>query len=101
MLSVCEGFQSSSSSSTTILALGVAPYAPDNHASLGATLIGTFDATRLEASMRSIVIAFLPSLLLAQAQPVPQTTAKPGWQWTYDSAMTVVNAVRAGRSLKP
>ena len=51
--------------------------------------------------MRSIALVFLPTLLIAQAQPVPQTTAKPGWQWTYDSAMTVVNAVRAGRSLKP
>src|SRR4051812_3773129 len=32
---------------------------------------------------------------------MPVTTAKPGWQWTFDSAMTVVNAVRAGKSLKP
>ena len=45
--------------------------------------------------------AALPALILAQAQPVPQTTAKPGWMWTYDSAKTVVNAVRAGRSLQP
>jgi peptidoglycan/xylan/chitin deacetylase (PgdA/CDA1 family) len=37
----------------------------------------------------------------AQAQPVPQTNAKPGWQWTMDSAVKVVNAVRAGRSLQP
>ena len=37
---------------------------------------------------------------VAQTQPMPVTT-KPGWQWTFDSAMTVVNAVRAGRSLKP
>lgn len=43
----------------------------------------------------------LPALLLGQAQPVPQTTAKPGWQWTMDSVRTVVNAVRAGRSLQP
>jgi peptidoglycan/xylan/chitin deacetylase (PgdA/CDA1 family) len=45
--------------------------------------------------------ALPPSLLAAQAQPVPQTRAKPGWQWTMDSVVTVVNAVRAGRSLKP
>ena len=37
----------------------------------------------------------------AQAQPVPVTSAKPGWQWSFDSAQTVVNAVRAGRDLSP
>ncbi len=37
----------------------------------------------------------------AQAQPVPVTNAKPGWQWTMDSVRTVVHAVRAGRSLQP
>jgi len=47
------------------------------------------------------LLALAPSLLVAQAQPVPQTTAKPGWQWTMDSVMTVVNSVRAGRSLQP
>jgi peptidoglycan/xylan/chitin deacetylase (PgdA/CDA1 family) len=52
--------------------------------------------------MRSFaLLALAPSLLVAQAQPVPQTTAKPGWQWTMDSVMTVVNTVRAGRSLQP
>ena len=51
--------------------------------------------------MRQLLLALIPSLALAQAQPVPQTTAKPGWQWTMDSVMTVVNAVRAGRSLQP
>jgi len=51
--------------------------------------------------MRTLLLLLAPAALIAQAQPVPQTTAKPGWQWTYDSAMTVVNAVRAGRSLKP
>ena len=38
--------------------------------------------------------------LSAQVQ-APSPNAKPGWQWTFDSAMTVVNAVRAGRSLQP
>jgi len=38
--------------------------------------------------------------LFAQVQ-APSPTAKPGWQWTFDSALTVVNAVRAGRSLQP
>src|ERR1044071_1502592 len=47
-----------------------------------------------------LLVAIAPAALLAQAQPVPVTSAKPGWQWTFDSAMTVVNAVRAGRSLK-
>lgn len=46
-------------------------------------------------------LALLPALLVAQAQPVPVTTAKPGWKWTMDSVRTVVNAVRAGRSLQP
>ena len=51
--------------------------------------------------MRRIFLALLPAALFAQAQPVPQTTAKPGWKWTMDSVNTVVNAVRAGRSLQP
>jgi peptidoglycan/xylan/chitin deacetylase (PgdA/CDA1 family) len=51
--------------------------------------------------MRRLLLACLPAVLFAQAQPVPQTNAKPGWKWTYDSVVTVVNAVRAGRSLQP
>lgn len=51
--------------------------------------------------MRPLCLLLAPSLLAAQAQPVPQTTAKPGWQWSFDSIMTVVNTVRAGRSLQP
>src|SRR5215217_13821 len=51
--------------------------------------------------MRPLLVLLLPASLLAQAQPVPQTNAKPGWQWTMDSVNTVVNAVRAGRSLQP
>jgi len=49
----------------------------------------------------TLALTLLPAALLAQAQPVPQTNAKPGWQWTMDSVMTVVNSVRAGRSLQP
>ena len=51
--------------------------------------------------MRTLLLTLIPSLALAQAQPVPQTTAKPGWRWTIDSVFTVVNSVRAGRSLQP
>ena len=51
--------------------------------------------------MRTLLLSLVPSLALAQAQPVPQTTAKPGWRWTIDSVFTVVNSVRAGRSLQP
>jgi peptidoglycan/xylan/chitin deacetylase (PgdA/CDA1 family) len=51
--------------------------------------------------MRALFLVAVPASLLAQAQPVPQTNAKPGWQWTMDSVTTVVNAVRAGRSLQP
>jgi peptidoglycan/xylan/chitin deacetylase (PgdA/CDA1 family) len=43
----------------------------------------------------------LPASVRAQAQPVPVTTAKPGWTWSMDTVNTVVNAVRAGRSLQP
>jgi len=38
------------------------------------------------------------------APAVPATdrpAAKPGWQWSMDSVRSVVNAVRAGRSLQP
>ena len=45
-----------------------------------------------------LMMAVLPVTLLAQGRG---GAVKPGWQWTYDSALTVVNAVRAGRSLKP
>lgn len=48
-----------------------------------------------------LLLALAPAALIAQAQPVPVTTAKPGWQWTFDSAKAVVNAVRAGRNLQP
>jgi peptidoglycan/xylan/chitin deacetylase (PgdA/CDA1 family) len=51
--------------------------------------------------MRPLILLFVPAFLFAQAQPVPQTNAKPGWQWTMDTVNTVVNAVRAGRSLQP
>ena len=51
--------------------------------------------------MRSAILAFVPSVLLAQAQPVQQSGVKPGWRWTMDSVTSVVNAVRAGRSLQP
>src|SRR5438046_4803831 len=59
--------------------------------------------------MRPLLLSLVPAALtfaplragFAEAQPVPQTNAKPGWQWTFDSAITVVNSVRAGRSLQP
>lgn len=45
----------------------------------------------------AVALAILvPALASAQ-----QTSAKPGWQWTMDSVNSVVNAVRAGRSLAP
>lgn len=60
----------------------------------------------LTPSLRAALAAATASLLVltlsaptARAQQNP--AVKPGWQWTFDSAMTVVNAVRAGRSLKP
>ena len=49
----------------------------------------------------AMMLTAIPSFLVAQAQPVPVTTAKPGWKWTMDSVRTVVNAVRAGRTLLP
>jgi peptidoglycan-N-acetylglucosamine deacetylase len=51
--------------------------------------------------MRAILLLVIPVSLFAQAQPVPITNAKPGWQWTMDTVNKVVNAVRAGRSLQP
>ena len=51
--------------------------------------------------MRPLLLVLVPATLLGQAQPVPQTNAKPGWQWSMDSVNTVVNEVRAGRSLQP
>jgi peptidoglycan/xylan/chitin deacetylase (PgdA/CDA1 family) len=51
--------------------------------------------------MKRFLLVLVPSVVFGQAQPIPQTTAKPGWQWTMDSVNSVVNAVRAGRSLQP
>lgn len=47
---------------------------------------------------RLVMLIAVPAFLLAQAPAAP---AKPGWKWTMDSVRTVVNAVRAGRSLQP
>ncbi|MDZ7632195.1 MAG: polysaccharide deacetylase [Gemmatimonadaceae bacterium] len=47
---------------------------------------------------RLATLLAIPTLLAAQVQPAPVT---PGWKWTMDSVRTVVNAVRAGRSLAP
>lgn len=40
-------------------------------------------------------------LALLTACGRPASGPRPGWQWTMDSVRQVVNAVRAGRSLKP
>ena len=56
---------------------------------------------RPHRSVIALTLSCLPVVLVAQAQPVPVTNAKPGWQWTMDSVNLVVNAVRAGRSLQP
>ncbi len=48
---------------------------------------------------RALVLTLIPAIAIAQ--PTQQNAVKPGWQWTLDSAMTVVHAVRAGRSLQP
>src|SRR5688572_27200413 len=50
--------------------------------------------------MRAVLLLTIPCALVAQT-PTQSANIKPGWRWTYDSALTVVNAVRAGRSLKP
>ena len=50
--------------------------------------------------MRRLMLTLVPAALNAQVLS-QQPNVKPGWQWTIDSAMTVVNAVRAGRSLQP
>lgn len=47
----------------------------------------------------AIVIGLVNASVAAQAQVRPGV--KPGWEWTDDSVFKVVNAVRAGRSLKP
>lgn len=49
----------------------------------------------------ALLLACCPAFLRAQAQPVPVTAAKPGWQWSMDSVRAVVNEVRAGSSLQP
>ena len=51
--------------------------------------------------MRALLLVLVPISMFAQAQPVPQTSAKPGWKWSMDSVTAVVNQVRAGRSLQP
>jgi peptidoglycan/xylan/chitin deacetylase (PgdA/CDA1 family) len=48
----------------------------------------------LAPALASLLIA---QTVLAQVRP----GVKPGWEWTDDSVFAVVNAVRAGKSLKP
>src|SRR5690242_19679939 len=50
--------------------------------------------------MRSLILLLVPSVLVAQVQSA-SPPAKPGWKWSMDTVRTVVNAVRAGRSLQP
>jgi len=45
----------------------------------------------------ALIGAVAPVLAAAQVRP----GVKPGWEWSDDSVMKVVNAVRAGRSLQP
>jgi peptidoglycan-N-acetylglucosamine deacetylase len=52
-------------------------------------------------ALTAFLLFCAPLTLAGQAQPVPQTSAKPGWKWTMDSVNLVVNTVRAGRSLQP
>ncbi|HET7373853.1 MAG TPA: hypothetical protein VFJ20_10720, partial [Gemmatimonadaceae bacterium] len=47
----------------------------------------------------ALIICLVNASVAAQAQVRPGV--KPGWEWTDDSVFKVVNAVRAGRSLKP
>lgn len=50
----------------------------------------------------ALVAASLASLALAQtAVAQVRPGVKPGWEWSDDSVFAVVNAVRAGKSLKP
>jgi peptidoglycan/xylan/chitin deacetylase (PgdA/CDA1 family) len=55
----------------------------------------------MSRALLALLLACTPAALLSQAQPVPVTSAKPGWKWTMDSVNSVVNEVRAGRSLQP
>ncbi len=48
------------------------------------------------------LLSALPLVVAAHAaMSQVQPGVKPGWEWTDDSVFKVVNAVRAGRSLKP
>jgi peptidoglycan/xylan/chitin deacetylase (PgdA/CDA1 family) len=49
--------------------------------------------------MKRILVAL--ALCIPILAPAQQQAVKPGWQWTTDSVFSVVNAVRAGRSLAP
>src|SRR5215467_6396050 len=52
--------------------------------------------------MRRIALSPIIGLLGVQSLTAQvRAGVKPGWEWTDDSVFAVVNAVRAGRSLKP
>jgi len=53
----------------------------------------------MRAHRLALLAALAPATLIAQVSQ--QAAVTPGWQWSMDSVMKVVNAVRAGRSLKP
>src|SRR3954466_3676246 len=51
---------------------------------------------------RSVAVAALAGFFIVQpAGAQVRPGVKPGWEWTDDSVFAVVNAVRAGRNLKP
>jgi peptidoglycan-N-acetylglucosamine deacetylase len=60
-----------------------------------------FLSSRAQRGIGSLLLLVLAPAVMAAQTPAQSPTVKPGWRWTYDSALTVVNAVRAGRSLKP
>ncbi len=53
------------------------------------------------SSARRRAVSCAAALLALPAAAQSQRPVKPGWQWSTDTVMQVVHAVRAGRSLKP
>jgi len=48
-----------------------------------------------------LLVAILSVLLVQYASAQTQPAGRPAWQWSSDTILKVVNAVRAGRSLMP
>ena len=71
------------------------------HSALAACVVVAMPEHVTPTSICGFPNVIVASMLLAPSPASAQSPVKPGWLWSTDTIMKVVNAVRAGRSLQP